>query len=201
VHPNCRTMRNVMTRTACVFAAVLLLAGAAATPGRAQDTEATVRAELDARYTELARAHDRRDLAAIVAMKTSDFHAIFPDGNVGDARVMEQYSRNFLEANQPPYDIRVRILRLSVSPNRLIAVAEVLQEASRFRDLAGKRRKVETSVVQRETWSKVGGEWKLKSVDNVRDQKRFIDGKRVDPTRPYDPDAPPFNPDTTRSPR
>ena len=190
-----------MTRPACAFAAVLLLAGASARPGHAQDTEATVRAELDARYTELARAHDRKDLAAIVAMKTTDFHSIFPDGNVGDARVMEQYSRNFLEANQPPYDIRVRILRLSVSPNQLIAVAEVLQEASRFRDLAGKRRKVETSVVQRETWSKVGGEWKLKSVDNVRDQKRFIDGKRVDPTKPYDPNAPPFNPDTTRSPR
>jgi hypothetical protein len=201
MHPTHQAMRNVMTRPACAFATAVLFASVAANPGRAQDTEATVRAELDARYTELARAHDRRDLAAIVAMKTSDFHAIFPDGNVGDARVMEQYSRNFLEANQPPYDIRVRILRLSVSPNRLIAVAEVLQEASRFRDLAGKRRKVETSVVQRETWSKVGGEWKLKSVDNVRDQKRFIDGKRVDPTKPYDPDAPPFNPDTTRSPR
>ena len=185
-----------MTRPACAFAAVLLLASAAA--GRAQDTETTVRAELDARYTELARAHDRRDLAAIVAMKTSDFHAIFPDGNVGDARVMEEYSRNFLATNQPPYDIRIKILRLSVSPNRLIAVAEVLQEASRFRELAGKRRKVETSVVQRETWSKIGGEWKLKSVDSVRDQKRFVDGKRVDPTRPYDPDAPPFSPDTTR---
>ena len=192
-------MRNVMTRPACALAAVLLLACAAT--GRAQDTETAVRAELDARYTELARAHDRRDLATIVAMKTPDFHAIFPDGNVGDARVMEEYSRNFLATNQPPYDIRIRILRLSVSPNRLIAVAEVLQEASRYRELAGKRRKVETSVMQRETWSKVGGEWKLKSVDNVRDQKRFVDGKRVDPTRPYDPDAPPFNPDTTSPPR
>jgi hypothetical protein len=190
-----------MTRATCAFVACVLLACGAAGPGRAQETETTVRAALDARYTELARAHDRKDLAAIVAMKTSDFHAIFPDGNVGDARVMEEYSRRFLEANQPPYDIRVRILRLSVSPNQLIAVAEVLQEASRFRELAGKRRKVDTSVVQRETWSRIGNVWKLKSVDNVRDQKRFVDGKRVDPTIPYDPDAPPFNPDTTRHPR
>jgi hypothetical protein len=188
-----------MTRAVCGFAAVLVLVCAVAMPGRAQDTETTIRAALDARYAELARAHDRKDLPAIVAIKTADFHAIFPDGNVGDARVMEEYSRRFLEANQPPYDIRVRILRLWVSSNQLIAVAEVLQEASRFRELAGKLRKVETSVVQREAWSKVGGEWKLKSVDNVRDQKRFVDGKRVDPTIPYDPDAPPFNPDSARN--
>lgn len=187
-----------MTRTAPVFVAIFLLTHAAAIHARAQDTEATVRAELDARYTELARAHDRKDLAAIVAMKTPDFHAIFPDGKVGDARVMEEYSRQFLATNEPPFNIRVRILKLSVSPNQLIAVAEVQQEVSRFRDLAGKSRKVETSVVQRETWSKIGKVWKLKSVDNVHDQKRFVDGKRVDPTKPYDPNAPAFNPDTTR---
>ncbi|MFL5556981.1 MAG: hypothetical protein ACJ78D_14410 [Gemmatimonadaceae bacterium] len=196
-----QTMRDVVTGAGRAFPAVLLVAWVIASPARAQDAQSRVRAELDARYTELARAHDRKDLAAIVAMKTVDFHSIFPDGNVGDARVMEEYSRRFLESNQPPYDIRVKIVRLTVSPNELIAVAEVLQEASRFRELAGKRRKVETSVLQRETWSKIGGEWKLKSVDSVRDQKRFVDGKRVDPTAPYDPNAPPFNPDTTRTPR
>jgi hypothetical protein len=189
-------MRNVVIRAACTTAIFLLLSFAASNPAPAQDT-AAVRAELDARYAELARAHDRKDLAAIVAMKTSDFHAVFPDGRVGDARVMEEYSRQFLAANKPPFNIQVKILRLSVSPNQLIAVAEVLQEVTRFRELAGKSRKVQTSVLQRETWSRIGNAWKLKSVDNVRDQKRFVDGKRVDPTIPYDPNAPPFKPDTT----
>jgi hypothetical protein len=77
----------------------------------------------------------------------------------------------------------------------LIAVAEVFQEVSRYRELAGKRRKVDTSVVQRETWLKTADGWKLKCVDSVRDQKRYVDGKRVDPTKPYDPDAPPFEPE------
>jgi hypothetical protein len=84
---------------------------------------------------------------------------------------------------------------LVVSENELIAVAEVFQEATRYRELAGKRRRVDTNVSQRETWSKTAEGWKLKSVDNVRDQKRFVDGKRVDPTKPYDPDAPPYDPD------
>ena len=157
----------------------------------------SVRKELAAQYEKLARAHDRRDLGAIVALKTADFHSIFPDGRVGDAKTMQEYSRQFLEGNQPPYNIRVTIQTLAVSDHKLIAVAEVFQEATRYRELAGKRRKVDTSVLQRETWAKTTDGWKLKSVDRVRDQKRFVDGKRVDPTKPYDPDAPPFEPDTT----
>ena len=166
----------------------------------AQDDSA-VRTELEAQYQKLAEAHDRRDLKAIVALKTDDFHAIFPDGKVGDSKVMEQYSKQFLESNQPPYHIRVTILKLTVSENKLIAVAEVLQEATRYRELAGKRRKVDTSVLQRETWSKTTAGWKLKSVDNVHDQKRFVDGKRVDPTKPYNPDDPPYNPDESKEER
>jgi hypothetical protein len=160
----------------------------------AQD-DGAVRKELEAQYKKLAEAHEREDLKAIVALKTADFHSIFPDGRVGDSTLMEEYSRRFLEVNQPPYNIRNTIQKLIVSQNSLIAVAEVLQEASRYQELAGKRRKVDTSVVQRETWAKTSDGWKIKVVDNVRDQKRFVDGKRVDPTKPYNPDDPPYNPD------
>ncbi|MDX6611287.1 MAG: hypothetical protein QOD75_473 [Blastocatellia bacterium] len=107
---------------------------------------------------------------------------------------MEEYSRQFLQGNQPPYNIRFTIQKLTVSQNKLIAVAEVFQEVTRFRDLLGKRREIHTSVLQRETWARTRGGWKLKSVDNVREQKRFVDGKRVDPTKPYNPDDPPYDP-------
>jgi hypothetical protein len=177
-----------------LFALVLMVAGAAAAP--AQD-DAEVRKELEVQYKKLAEAHDRKDLKTIASLKTPDFHAIFPDGRVGDVKQMEQYTRQFIETNQPPFNIRNTIQKLTVSENKLIAVAEVFQEASRSRELAGKVRKVDTSVLQRETWVKTLEGWKLKSVDNVHDQKRFVDGKRVDPTKPYDPSAPPYNPDDT----
>jgi hypothetical protein len=101
-----------------------------------------------------------------------------------------------MAANEPPYNVRVSIQKLTVSENRLIAVVEVLQEATRYRVMEGKRRKVDTSVDQRETWSKTAAGWKLKCVDSVRNQKRFVDGKRVDPTKTYDPNDPPYEPDT-----
>lgn len=187
-------MRNVKPApSAAVLLVALVVPGA---PLRAQE-DAEVRSALEAQYRTLADAHERKDLAAILALKTPDFHAVFPDGRVGDSRLMAQYSKDFLERNQPPFNSRFSILELTVSPHKLIAVAEVLQEASRSQELAGRRRRVETSVVQRETWANTAGGWKLKSVDNVRDQKKFVDGKRVDPARPFDPDAPPFQPDSS----
>jgi ketosteroid isomerase-like protein len=160
----------------------------------AQD-DADVRRELEAQYKKLAEAHDRKDLKAIIALKTSDFHAVFTDGRVGDSKLMEQYSKEFLERNQPPFNLRFTIQKLTVSYNKLIAVAEVFQQAARYQDLRAKRRKVETSVIQREIWAKTPDGWKLKSVDNVRDQKKFVDGRRVDPAKPYSPDDPPYDPD------
>jgi hypothetical protein len=51
----------------------------------AQD-DADVRRELEAQYKKLAEAHDRKDLKAIAALKTTDFHAILPDGRVADVK-------------------------------------------------------------------------------------------------------------------
>jgi hypothetical protein len=156
--------------------------------------DADVRRELEVQYKKLAEAHDRKDLKTIIALKTADFHAVFPDGRVADSKLMEQNSREFLERNQPPFNLRFTIQKLTVSYNKLIAVAEIFQEASRYQELAGKRRKVETSVIQREIWAKTTDGWKLKSVDNIREQKKFVDGKRVDPGKPYNPDDPPYSP-------
>jgi ketosteroid isomerase-like protein len=187
-----------MTRTMLLFLALTLtvVRPGAALAEPTQDV-AEVRKALEAQYARLAEAHDRKDLKTIANLKTQDFHAIFPDGRVGDVKVMEQYTKNFIEMNQPPFNIRNTIEGLIVSENQLIAVAEVLQQASRTRELAGKVRRVETSVNQREIWAKTSEGWKLKSVDNVRNQKRFVDGKRVDPSKPFDPNAPPYDPDST----
>jgi len=154
----------------------------------------TVREELEVQYAKLGAANERKDLAAIMALKSDTFYAIGPHGELNDRISMENYSRGFLAGIRPPIHIKQTILDLKVSEHELVAIVTVLQEVSRFRELDGKLRKVETSVVQRETWVKTGGEWKLQFVDDEHDQKKLIDGKRVDPSKPYDPDAPPFLP-------
>ena len=155
----------------------------------------SVKRILNQRYEQLAAAMDERDLSKIVSFRTDDFHTIGPDGRVLDNIMMKEYSRQFITNNIPPYNIKNTILNFRLSENKIVAVADVLQEVMRTRELAGKVREVKTSVVQTETWIYVNDQWKLKLVDNVHDQKRFVDGKRVDPSKPYDPSAPPYEPD------
>jgi len=155
----------------------------------------SVKKILNIRYEALAKTMDERNLKKILSFKTSDFHSIGSDGRVLDNIEMKEYSRQFITNNIPPYNIKNTILNLRLSNNRIVAVVDVLQESVRKRELLGKAREVKTSVLQTETWIFTNKQWKLKLVDNVHDQKRFVDGKRVDPTKPYNPDDPPYNPD------
>ena len=60
--------------------------------------------------------------------------------------------------------------------------------------MAGKLRKVETYVTQEATWTKTEDGWKLKFVDGVRAGEYYVDGKRIDPCKPYDSNAPAYDP-------
>jgi hypothetical protein len=173
---------------------LLLLAITTSVATAAPPAKRTVREEIERQYARLADANARKDIAAIMALKSETFYTIGAHGELNDRLSMETYSRRFLEPLRPPIDIRQTILDLKVSEHELVAIVTVHQQVSRFRELAGKLRKIETSVVQRETWVKVRGEWKLQFVDDERDMKTVVDGKRVDPSKPFDPDAPPFAP-------
>lgn len=144
-----------------------------------QPTKPTVREELEAQYAKLSAANERKDLAAIAALKTDTFYTIGPKGELSDRITMEGYSRRFVEGIRPPITIKQTIVDLKVSENELVAIVTVHQEVSRRREIDGVLRTVETSVVQRETWvrPKRDDPWKLQFVDDVRDQKRLIDGK------------------------
>lgn len=145
--------------------------------GNANQSNDAVRTALERRYEELARATERCDLDAFLAIRHETFHSILPDGRLAGPTDMRQYSQGFFNGVVPPITVKFTIRTLLVSPDGMVAAADVFQEISRFRDLEGQRQKVETTVVQRETWIKTDDGWKLKLVDNVRDQTRKIDGK------------------------
>jgi hypothetical protein len=162
-----------MTRT---IAVLLLLTVVAAQPAKR-----TVREELELQYEKLAAANVRKDIATIMALKSDTFYTIGPRGELNDRVTMEGYSRRFLEPLLPPIEIKQTILDLKVSEHELVAIVTILQEISRYREMNGVRRKIESSVVQRETWVKQAGEWKLQFVDDVRDQKTLVDGEPPPP--------------------
>jgi ketosteroid isomerase-like protein len=162
-----------------------LVGCAAAAPDRA-----VVERELRGEYDALATAFERQDIDAVLAFRADDFHTIGPDGRHLNAEEMERYTRDWFERNRPPIRTRFTLRDIRVDADR--ATVTVFQEASRRQLLAGRERLVEHSVIQDETWQKSPAGWRIVAVENVHDQRRWVDGKRVDPTQPYDPDAPPF---------
>jgi ketosteroid isomerase-like protein len=144
-------------------------------PAVTADTSA-VRRELEQRDDENTRAFLAKDFAAIMALRTEDFHAVTPDGKLRNRAEMEQYIRGFLNGIDRWISTSIEIDSLEVSGD--LARAIVRQHADRMALRSdGLVHHVETWVTQRETWRRTPDGWKLYRVDSVRDQRRLIDGQ------------------------
>ncbi|HEU4726138.1 MAG TPA: PDZ domain-containing protein [Candidatus Eisenbacteria bacterium] len=131
---------------------------------------AEVRRELEQQYQKLVEAYGLQDDKAIAGMFTEDFHIIFPNGQIMDAQEAEAfYGRSTQGVG--PIEARYAIRGLTISENRLIAVAEVFQEFKWMRKEAGTTRTTSSRQLMRQTWSKTRQGWKLKSTDQIRDEK------------------------------
>ena len=157
-----------------------------------KDKSKPVRKALELQYERLAEAIRSKDHAAFQALRTADFHTLDEHGNPHTPEQMSERARAMLESIQPPIETTNTIGTIEVTGDD--AKATVRQYFSKMLDVAGKLRRVETWVTQDETWTKTADGWKLEFVDGVRDAACFVDGKRIDPDKPYDPDAPPYEP-------
>ena len=158
-----------------------------------RDKSKPVRRALEAQYAKIAEAQKNEDIDALRSLRTSDFTAKMPNGETWDLETSLNYSKRGFEQVQSISSISNTIESLNVNGNEAVAV--VHQQWSRMQTMKGKLRLVETNAVQRETWVNTPDGWKLKLIDDIRPGAWIVDGKRVDPSKPYDPDAPPYNPE------
>ncbi|HEX8396757.1 MAG TPA: serine hydrolase [Pyrinomonadaceae bacterium] len=157
----------------------------------------TIRRALEGQYAKLAEALKNKDFEAFQALRTADFSTIALNG-AQTTEQMEARTRLLLSVIQPPMEVGFEILNLNPR-NAEAVVATIRQRFSRMQEIAGKVRPIQTAVTQDETWVKTPDGWKLKFVENEKDLLRFIDGKHVEPGKPYDPNALPYNPPTETS--
>jgi tetratricopeptide (TPR) repeat protein len=147
---------------------------------------------IDAQYARLAEAMRKKDVEALFALYTPDFHAVTPTGEVWTRERSLGYQRNGLAQVKETTHISNTILRLTICGDE--ATATVLQQWYRTQTMAGKARRVETNAVQDEKWVKTLDGWKRGDISEVKNGAAFVDGKRVDTNRPYDPEAPTYDP-------
>lgn len=161
---------------------VLLIAGAApcawAQSNRTDTTSmrAQVRAELEQAYKENTAAFMRWDVAAVMALRAPDFHAVTADGATQDRRAMELYITGIMNGVRKWNRIDFTIDSLDVRGDTAFAIVSqhVDRMALRPDNLV---HHVETWVTQREAWVRHGSRWLMWRVDQLRNQRRLVDGQ------------------------
>jgi hypothetical protein len=157
-----------------------------------QDKSKPVRQALEEQCAKISDAQRWGDIAALRAVRTPDFTMTTANGQTWDLETSLNYSKSGFEQVDSTIAISNTIDSLTVKDDQAVAV--VHQQWTRMQKMKGKRRRVETSVIQTETWVNTAEGWRLKHIGNVRPRVWVVDGKQVDPRRPYDPDAPPYDP-------
>lgn len=167
-----------MARVYNCCALVMLVAGVFDFPAVVQDTVAVarVRAELDSLYRVNSAAFMRGDLRALMALRSDSFHTVLPNGEIRDRAAMEQYMQGIINGIRKWNQVTFVIDSLDVVADT--AIATIWQ----FVDRLGLRpdnqvHHVQTWVTQRETWRRERGRWLLWRVDQVRNQRRLVDGR------------------------
>ena len=157
-----------------------------------RDKSKPVRRALEAMYAKIADAQRNEDIEALRATRTPDFSVDMPNGQKWDLETSLNYSRAGFQ--QVESNISISNTIESLDANDDVAVAVVHQRWSRMQMKAGKVRRVDTEAIQTETWVNSADGWRLKHIGEVKPGAWYVDGKRIDPTKPYDPDAPEYKP-------
>jgi tetratricopeptide (TPR) repeat protein len=140
-----------------------------------------------------------KDLDKLVSLYAPDFRVRMETGEVWSRERSIAYSRAAFQQVAETQVINNKIVSLKECGDR--TVATVLQQWYRTQTMAGKLRHVQTNAVQDETWMHTADGWKRGDIANIRQGIALIDGKPVDATRPYDPEAPAFDPNEANPPR
>jgi len=159
---------------------------------KAKSKPKPVRKALELRYDAISEAYRRKDPDTVLRMRTEDFHAILPSDQIWDAAVSAQYTRAGFAQVETTLVALFEIGTIDVQGDT--AAAEIDQHWVRRQRKAGALRLVDTRAHQRETWAQRDGEWLLRSVDHVNPGAWIVDEKRIDPSKPYDPKAPAYEP-------
>ena len=146
-----------------------------------RDKSKPVRKAIGDWYARNVEAFKAKDVAAIMALRSDDFHTITPDGRVNTRADMEARTRLFLGRIDHFIFQDNQIGTIEVEGN--LASADITQKTVRMQRFPdGTLHKVESRVVQRETWKKTADGWKLYRVDNIRDAELFVDDRPYNPT-------------------
>jgi hypothetical protein len=139
--------------------------------------------ELEAVFAERVKAVKNKDAEAQIAQVSPDYSATLPNGQTLNYEQIAAYMKRGAEQFVAVLDSSITIESLTLRGNE--AIVDARQKTSRTQRLRdGNEHNVVTGVLQRETWVRRAEGWKLRRVDNLREQSVMVDGQPVNPNRP-----------------
>ena len=190
-------MTLLLTTALLVISLVVPIAAQEATKPACQevivrDGSHPVWKEMDALYARIAEAVRKKDYDALFALYAPDFKVKVRSGETWGREQTLGFLRNGFTQVKETIHTSNTILQLAVCGDE--ATATVLQQWYRMQMAGGKLRRVETNGVQDERWVKTPEGWRRTYIEELKAGASFVDGKRVDTTKPLDPEAPPYDP-------
>jgi hypothetical protein len=158
-----------------------------------QDKSKPIRTALEEQYAKTRTAYFEDDPEGVLALHAPNFTAKLPNGKIWSTEESEAYIRAGFEQVKRNLDLSFDIEALTAQGDT--AIATIHQHWKREQMKGGQVRTVETEAIQREWWLNTPEGWRLFLVDDVHPGVWKVDGKRIDPSKPYDPDAPEFHPE------
>lgn len=134
-----------------------------------------VRTELARLYQVNADAFRRYDVPGVMALRAPDFHTVAADGTARDRAGMEQYTIGLMNGIKKWNELTFTIDSLTLVGDTAIAIVSQHLDRMALRP-DNQVHHVETWVTQRETWIKSKSSWLMWRVDQLRNQRRLVDG-------------------------
>lgn len=169
-------------RTRGVTLASILILVAVLSPAHAQRRPRhVVRKELEAKYAKVAEAYRNKDIKAFMENKTPDFTGKSLNGNVATREQVEAGVKQRMERIKRLNYLKIEIKNITVIGD--VAVAITTQDFSRVvPDAQGQEHTVVSKgTTHRDRWVKTENGWMLKSVEELKQGKEYVDGQATTP--------------------
>jgi hypothetical protein len=177
---------------ASLLTASLLVSGVATAKSTVKPKPKPVRAALERRYAEQRDAYFASDSSGVLAVRLPTMFSITASGDTMTPDMVRGYTRASFAQVESTLALDWTLGVIDVHGDT--AAVELDQHWMRRQLKGGAVRTVETRAQQRETWIRENDQWFLWRVDHVRPGEWRVDGKRIDPSKPYDPNAPEYRP-------
>jgi ketosteroid isomerase-like protein len=155
-----------------------------------------VRAALEAQYAKSAQAYFDDAPEVILALRAPEFSVEMPNGGRWTSEESAAYVKTAFTQVERNLRVSFDIEALTVRGDT--AIATIHQQWKRKQQKGGQLRDVDSEAHQREWWRHTPDGWRLFFIDDIHPGVWKVDGKRIDPSKPYDPNAPPYEPDDTK---